>query len=262
MGRMELEVKVLCINEEEIINKIENLGGKFVEKSNQYLYTYDLPTIYGRFIDILTQLNNPESEMKKEVSISKLKLLFFEIDNLLTDENKEELESIIKTNNFTELLEKENLIEILNNKELVNFLEKFHNNSKKWIRLRKTNKRTTLTVKHILADNDTSLQQMMETEMEVPSIKEANDFLQALGYSHKSYQEKRRISYVLDNHEIDIDTWPGLPTYMEIEGESEEDLNKILNLLGYSMKDTVSCTVDEIYKNLGIDSLNIRELKF
>ena len=262
MGRMELEVKVLCINEEEIINKIENLGGKFVEKSNQYLYTYDLPTIYGRFIDILTQLNNPESEMKKEVSISKLKLLFFEIDNLLTEENKAELESIIKINNLTSLLEKDNLIEILNEKELINFLEKFYNNSKKWIRLRKTNKRTTLTVKHILADNDTSLQQMMETEMEVPSIKEANDFLQALGYSHKSYQEKRRISYILDNHEIDIDTWPGLPTYMEIEGESEEDLNKILNLLGYSMKDTVSCTVDEIYKNLGIDSLNIRELKF
>ncbi len=262
MGRMELEVKVLCINETEIINKIENLGGKFVEKSNQYLYTYDLPTIYGRFIDILTQLNNPESEMKKEVSISKLKLLFFEIDNLLTEENKAELESIIKINNLTSLLEKDNLIEILNEKEIINFLEKFHNNSKKWIRLRKTNKKTTLTVKHILADNDTSLQQMMETEIEVPSIKEANDFLQALGYSHKSYQEKRRISYVLDNHEIDIDTWPGIPTYMEIEGESEEDLNKILNLLGYSIKDTVSCTVDEIYKKLGIDSLNIRELKF
>ena len=262
MGRMELEVKVLCINEEEIINKIENLGGKSVEKSNQYLYTYDLPTIYGRFIDILTQLNNPESEMKKDVSISKLKLLFFEIDNLLNEEDKEKLKNIIKVNCFTDLLEEENFIEILNKEELIKFLEKFHNNSKKWIRLRKTNKKTTLTVKHILADNNTSLQQMMETEMEVPSIKEANDFLQALGYSYKSYQEKRRISYILNNHEIDIDTWPGLPTYMEIEGESEEDLNKILNLLGYSIKDTVSCTVDEIYKNVGIDCLNIRELKF
>ena len=262
MGRMELEVKVLNINEQDMIQKIEYLGGKFVEKSNQYLYTYDLPTIYGRYIDILTQLNSPESETKKEVSLSKLELLFFETDNLLNEEDKMNLKDIIKTNSLTDLLEKENLIEILNKKELINFLEKFHNNSKKWIRLRKTNKKTTLTVKHILADNDTNIQQMMETEMEVPSIKEANDFLQALGYSHKSYQEKRRISYILDNHEIDIDTWPGLPTYMEIEGESEEDLNKILNLLGYSMKDTVSCTVDEIYKNLGIDSLNIRELKF
>jgi len=262
MGRMELEVKVLNINEEDMIQKIEYLGGKFVEKSNQYLYTYDLPTIYGRYIDILTQLNNPESEIKKEVSLSKLELLLFEIDNLLNEEDKSELKDIIKTNTFTELLEKENLIEILNKKELINFLERFHNNEKKWIRLRKTNKKTTLTIKHILADNDTSIQQMMETEMEVPSIKEANDFLRALGYSHKCYQEKKRISYILNNHTIDIDTWPGLPTYMEIEGESEEDLNSILNLLGYSMKDTVSCTVDEVYKRIGKDILNIRELKF
>ena len=262
MGKMELEVKVLNINEKDIIERIENLGGKFVEKSNQYLYTYDLPTIYGRYIDILTQLNNPESEMKKEVAISKLELLFFEIDNLLNEEDKAELKDIIKVNTFTEVLEKEDLIEVLNKKELIHFLERFHNNSKKWIRLRKTNKKTTITVKHILADNDTNIQQMMETEMEVPSIKEANDFLRALGYSHKCYQEKKRISYILNNHTIDIDTWPGLPTYMEVEGENEEDINSILNLLGYSMKDTVSCTVDEVYKRFGKDILNIRELKF
>ena len=262
MGRMELEVKVLNINEQDMIQKIENLGGKFVEKSNQYLYTYDLPTIYGRYIDILTQLNSPESEVKKEVAISKLELLFFEIDNLLNEEDKAKLKDIIKINSLTDLLEKENFIEILNKIELINFLEKFHNNSKKWIRLRKTNKKTTLTVKHILADNDTNIQQITETEMEVPSIKEANDLLRALGYSHKCYQEKKRISYVLNNHTIDIDTWPGLPTYMEIEGEDEEDINSILNLLGYSIKDTVSCTVDEVYKKIGKDILNIRELKF
>lgn len=262
MGKMELEVKVLNINEQDMIQKVEYLGGKFIEKSTQYLYTYDLPTIYGRYIDILTQLNNPESEMKKEVAISKLELLFFEIDNLLTKEDKSELKDIIKANTFNDLLEKENLIEVLNRTELISFLEKFHNNEKKWIRLRKTNKKTTLTVKHILADNDTNIQQMLETEMEVPSIKEANDFLRALGYSHKCYQEKKRISYVLNNHTIDIDTWPGLPTYMEIEGEDEEDINSILNLLGYSIKDTVSCTVDEVYRKMGKDILNIRELKF
>ena len=262
MARMELEVKVLNINEKSIIEKIEQLGGTFVEKSTQYLYTYDLPTIYGRYIDILTQLNNPESEMKKEVAFSKLELLFEEIDNLLGQENKLELENIIKVNNFKELLQKENVIEILNKKELKEFLGKFHNNSKKWIRLRKTNKKTTLTVKHILEDNGTNIQQMLETEMVVPSMEVANEFLKALGFSYKSYQEKRRISYVLKNHKIDIDTWPGLSTYMEIEGNSEEDIEEVLVFLGYSIKDTVSCTVDEIYRNRGIDILNIRELKF
>ena len=141
MGKMELEVKVLNINENEIIQKIENLGWTFVEKATQYLYTYDLPTIYGRYIDILTQLNNPESEMKKEVSFSKLELLFDEIDNLLTQENKLELENIIQVNNLKELLQEENILEILNKKEFKDFLAKFHNNAKKWIRLRKTNKK-------------------------------------------------------------------------------------------------------------------------
>lgn len=40
------------------------------------------------------------------------------------------------------------------------------------------------------------------------------------------------------------------------------DLEKILNFLGYSFEDSVSCTVDELYKTLGIDINNMKELKF
>ncbi len=262
MGKMELEVKVLNIDEKELIKKIEDLGGTLIEKSNQYLYTYDLPTIYGRFIDILLQLNEPENEIKKETAMAKLKLLLFEIDNMLSEEKKLELIKIIGANNFSNLLEEDDILDILNREEVTEFVKKIHNNPKKWIRLRETNGVTTLTVKHILADNGSGIQQMLETEMIVPSMKEANDFLEALGYSYKCYQEKRRISYLLNNHEIDIDTWPGIPTYMEIEGNDEKDLSGILNLLGYTMRDTVSCTADEVYKNYGKDIFNIRELKF
>ena len=262
MGRMELEVKVLEINEEEIIKKIENLGGKLIEECNQYLYTYDLPTVYGRYVDILMQINNPESEIKKEVAVEKLGLLFFELENLLSEEQKEELKKIIKTDSLQELLEKENFIKILNKKEMIEFVKQFHNNSKKWIRLRKTNKKTTIAVKHILADNNTSIQQMLETEIEVESMQKAKDFLQALGYSHKSYQEKTRKTYELENYEIDIDTWPQIPTYMEIEGKDEEDLNRILNKLGYKIEDTISCTADDVYRKYGKTMFEQRELKF
>ena len=41
MGKMELEVKVLNIKEDDIIQKIERLGGVFIERTNQYLYTND-----------------------------------------------------------------------------------------------------------------------------------------------------------------------------------------------------------------------------
>ena len=87
-------------------------------------------------------------------------------------------------------------------------------------------------------------------------------FLESLGYVYKSYQEKERITYVLDGYELDIDTWPGIPTYVEIEGKDEADLENILNKIGYTMKDTVSCTADEIYEMNGLSMFDKREIKF
>ena len=160
------------------------------------------------------------------------------------------------------LLERENLLEILNDKKVDKFFKKYHNNDSKWIRVRETNGKTTIAVKHILAPNSTRLQQMKETEIVVPSIEEANSLLEALGFSYKSYQEKRRITYLLDNHEIDIDTWPGIPTYFEVEGKSLEDLNQFLSKLGYTMEDTISCTADKVYERYGKSQFEKREMKF
>lgn len=262
MKKMELEVKLLDINKDEFIEKIKKMGATLKKETKQFLYTYDLPTIYGRFIDIKTQLKDNESQIKYETALEKLKLLFFELDNLLTEENKKELQEIIDYDNLSCLCSKDNLPSYLDNNKLEEFINKFHNNSKKWIRVRQTNDKTTIAVKHILADNGTNLQQMLETEIEVPSIKEANNLLEALGYSYKSYQEKERITYVLDEYELDIDTWPGIPTYVEVEGKSEDDLNNILNKLGYSIKDTISCTADEVYRKYGKSMFDNRELKF
>ena len=262
MKKMELEVKILNIDEKILIEKIEKLGGEFINEYKQYLYVYDLPTIYGRYIDILTQINVNESKIRFETALSKLKLLFFDIDNLLSESEKEELFNLVEVRKLEDLLKKENLVEILNNEKLKSFIRKYNNNPKKWVRLRQTNDVTTLAIKHILADDGSGIQQMLETEMRVPSIKEANEMLEALGFSYRSYQEKRRVSYKLNNHEIDIDTWPGIPTYMEVEGENEEDLDQFLKLLGYTMKDTVSCTADQVYEMYGQNMLDIREIKF
>lgn len=112
---------------------------------------------------------------------------------------------------------------------------------------------------------DSTLQQLDETEMQVPSMEEANNFLEALGISHKCYLEKKRTTYELNNHLIEIDTWPKIPTYFELEGKDERDIEETLNLLGYSMKDknVVSCIVDEIYEMYGFQkTTNFKELKF
>ena len=262
MGKMELEVKILDIDKDKFIEKLKNMGAILKQETKQYLYTYDLPTIYGRYIDILTQLNEHESDIKYETALSKLELLFFELDNLLDSQEKQELQEIIGYNNISKICDMKDVLTFLNDPKLIDFISKFHNNPKKWIRVRQTNNKTTIAVKHILAKNETNIQQMLETEMEVPNIIEANNLLKALGYSYKSYQEKERITFILDNYEIDIDTWPGIPTYFEVEGNSEEDLENILNKLGYSLSDSVSCTADEVYEKYGKTMFEKRELKF
>lgn len=262
MGKMELEIKILDINKEQIIKKLEKLGAKKIYDDKQTLYTYDLPTINGRFNDILYLLNNPESKIKYDTALAKLKLLFFEIDNLMTSKNKDELFNICKVKTISDLLIKENIIEIINNQAFKSFISQFKNNHNKWIRLRKSKDKVTITVKHILAPDNSGIEQMLENELEVSDLNIANSFLESLGYSYKSFQEKERISYKLDNYEIDIDTWPGIPPYIEIEGGSKEDLEIILAKLGFKWSDTISCTADKVYEKYKKSMFDNRNLTF
>lgn len=86
--------------------------------------------------------------------------------------------------------------------------------------------------------------------------------METLGYSYKSYQEKEWITYIFEDYEIDIDTWPGIPTYFEIEGNTEEELDIVLKKIGYSIKEAVSCTADQVYEKYGKSMFNKREIKF
>ena len=273
MSNMELEVKIQNVNEKDLSQKIESLGGKYISTSKQFLYVYDLMYINQRYYADLYELNHETNPLRKNINFNKIKNLFFEIDQLLTDDDRTFIKHNFNTENLSSIfkLEIDNIESILNSEILNSFLDKFKMTPKKWIRLRKTietkvdgvtKESITLTIKHILKNDESGIQQMKETEILVNSLEETNELLENIGFSYRSYQEKRRVKYNLDKHEIDIDTWPGLPTYFEVEGKDKNDLEQILNLLGYSFEDAVSCTVDEIYKTKGIDINNMKELKF
>ena len=273
MSNMELEMKILNVNENEIANKIKNLGGKYISTSKQFLYVYDFMYINQRYLANLYEFNNEESIYRKDIILNKFKNLFFEIEQLLDDNNICFLKDNFNVSNLSNILNLpiKDITNILNNSIFIDFISKFKKTPNKWIRLRKTieediNKQiiesTTLVVKHVLKNNNSGIQQMKETEIEVNSIEETNELLEDLGFAYKSYQEKKRIKYVLNDHEIDIDTWPNLPTYFEVEGKDKKDLENILNLLGYSFEEAVSCTADALYRQIGIDINNMKELKF
>ena len=91
----------------------------------------------------------------------------------------------------------------------------------KWIRLRTNGDKTTLTIKNIVSSQIDGTQ---ELEIVVDDFEKTNSILNELGFVAKGYQENRRRQYILDGVEIDIDYWPLIPTYLEIEGKSEEEL--------------------------------------
>jgi len=67
----------------------------------------------------------------------------------------------------------------------------------------------------------------------------------------------------LNGVEIDIDSWPMIPTYMEIEGNSEEEVLNVQELLGIKKDKVTALNCDDIYRRIyGIDISTIKELKF
>ena len=130
----------------------------------------------------------------------------------------------------------------------------------KWIRLRTNGIETTLTYKDIESD---TIDGTKEVEFKVDSFEVANEFLNKIGFIARSYQENKRIQYTLDNVEIDIDTWPMIPTYLEIEGNSEEEVNNMVKKLGLSNLKITALNCDDIYREFyNIDISKIEELKF
>lgn len=129
----------------------------------------------------------------------------------------------------------------------------------KWIRLRTNGKETTLTIKSV---EKLTISGTKEIEIVVDDFDKTNMILNELGYNYRSYQENKRTRYILNGVEIDIDSWPMIPTYIEVEGKNEEEVIEIMKLLGYSKEDICTLDVQSIYNYYNKNIDDYRELKF
>lgn len=133
-------------------------------------------------------------------------------------------------------------------------------NKNKWIRLRTDGKTSTLTIKEIVDKNE--IDGTNEIEIEVSSFENANKILNELGYVARNYQENKRIKYTLDGIEIDIDFWPLIPPYVEIEGKNENDVRKMIERLKIDKNMITTLDVASIYNQIyNIDILKIEKLE-
>lgn len=129
----------------------------------------------------------------------------------------------------------------------------------KWIRLRDTGDETTLTVKQITGD---AIDGTHEIEVGVDDFAATNALLNMLGFTAKSYQETKRTSFILDGAQVEIDTWPQIPPYLEIEAGSKDEVIRVAGLLGHTEADLTGENTIKIYARYGIDLNTIPELRF
>lgn len=129
----------------------------------------------------------------------------------------------------------------------------------RWIRLRDTGGEITLTVKEISGDGISGTR---ETEVAVSDFETTNTLLGLLGYRPKSYQENRRESFVLDGARLEIDRWPLIPPYLEIEADTADFVRRVGALLGFRERDMTGENTIKIYRRYGHELNEIPELRF
>jgi|SRR3989344_2510977 len=125
-------------------------------------------------------------------------------------------------------------------------------NSKESFRLRKLGNKNELAYKHSLI-KDKNFKIYEEIETEIINYDDMEKIIKKLGLDMIKYKEKKRISFILKNLKIEIDKYPNIPPYLEIEG-NEKDIKSLLKDLGYSLSQTTNMNATNVLKHYNVDS--------
>ncbi|MBU2667416.1 hypothetical protein KOI35_28280 [Actinoplanes bogorensis] len=68
-----------------------------------------------------------------------------------------------------------------------------------------------------------------------------------MGFQALRYQENYREEWKLGDVTLDLDSWPDLATYLEIEGPSEDAVRTTADALGLDLDHATYGSVDEVY---------------
>lgn len=130
-----------------------------------------------------------------------------------------------------------------------------------WIRLRSEGDKITLTLKQVT--DASTIHGAKEIELIVNDLEKASQFLEGIGLRKKRYQENYREEWQLGNMIHDFDTWPDMPTFLEIEGSDEATVKEATEKLGLDYTGAKFGSIDSIYlEEYGRDILKEEKLLF
>jgi adenylate cyclase, class 2 len=131
--------------------------------------------------------------------------------------------------------------------------------SRRWIRLRDTGRGSTLAVKEI---RHQGIDGTDETEAGVENFEVVAELLTKLGFAPRNYQENRRTSFAIQGARLEIDEWPLIPPYLEIEADSRAEVLRVAGLLGYREAELTAENTVDVYSRYDIDLLALPRVSF
>ncbi len=125
-----------------------------------------------------------------------------------------------------------------------------------YLRIRQEGKGTVLTFKGRRTKSK-YFQQRTELECTVSDYQTMKKILLKLGMRLDMHHEKKRTSFVLGGVHFDMDEYPTIPPFVEIEG-SQGAIKGVLARLGYTLKQTTKMTADQVLLGYGKNPRNQR----
>ena len=260
MNYQELEIKILNVDENKIREKLEKIGATYIEERVQKIYTYDCYEPLHMYKLAVADFKITHSRN----SVMKIKNMLTYIAPILTKEDYKVFKEVTKKDTLEEYLDGENVdAEILLNEKILDRIEKTKDRFFKWLRLRQDNEKVELTMKYIYStEAEYEIDKVKEVEILVNDFETANKLVEEMGYYRKKLVEKRRVTYKYKDMDIEIDTWPLIETYVEIEGKDVEEIYNVARELGYAKEETKVMNTEDVYLEKGIDLNDFEVLTF
>ena len=141
----------------------------------------------------------------------------------------------------------------------------FYTGEHSFARVRDEGDKIVMTYKNV--SDEHSILGTKEVNIEVSNYDDAILFLRGCGLEIKARQETKREIWKFGEVEICIDTWPWLPTFIEIEGPTEESVWGTAKKLGCDKSQAKFGSVDTTYQHYyGVDpevvNLHTPEISF
>ncbi len=126
-----------------------------------------------------------------------------------------------------------------------------------WLKLRTEGNETTLTYKQRVgvksSDGSIPDEGMKEIEVVVDNYEKTYELLKSTGFIIKREMEKRRIRYKKGEAVFDIDFWPQIPAYVEVESNSIENAKTAAKELGFDLDKGLICSASNVYVKYGFN---------